>query len=163
MGVTINRKRVTLFQLPTSHLRLRTMIFIVLMLLSVRNSWGAHIGVHPWCTCCPLLGTEIYCQDGFLVTRLVPSAPSSSVFLHMVPLFLGPLHGAGACHWAVTHVMWWLIPLSKGPRGQKVAAAGVWRPRPETDTALPLPYFTGQRSDEAFPDPRGGCPDSTSP
>lgn len=45
---------------------------------------------------------------------------------------------------------------SKGRRGQEEAAAGVLRPMPETETALPLPYFTSQRSDEAFPDSSGG-------
>lgn len=115
------------------------------------------------CMCCPLLGMEIYCQDGFLVTPLVLDAPSSSVFLLMVPLFPGSFHGDWTCHRAVTYVIWWFIPLSKGLRGQEVAAAGILRPRPETDTALPLPYFTGQRSDEAFRDSRGGCPDPFSP
>lgn len=56
---------------------------------------GAHMGVHPWCMCCPLLGTEIYCQDGFLVTCLVAGAPSSSVFLQVVHLFLGLFMGLG--------------------------------------------------------------------
>lgn len=106
------------------------MIFIVLMLLLVRNSWGAHMGVHPWCTCCPLLGTEIYCQDGFLVTRLVPGAPSSSVFLHVVPLFLRPLHGVvtgqlhvlygGSFPWArVPRDRKWLLLVFEG-LGQKL-------------------------------------------